>query len=52
MYLENSNQQGNKPDNGDLYPANSFNDQMHAESITSVSEKSDNYDKGYNVRKT
>ncbi|XP_065200592.1 nephrin-like isoform X2 [Planococcus citri] len=48
-FKETSNQHGNKADGNDLYAANNFTDQMHAESITSVSEKSENYDKGYNV---
>jgi len=48
-FSDNVHQQTNKSDNTELYSSNNFNDQLHAESITSVSEKSDNCDKSYNV---
>lgn len=48
-FTDNGHQQASKSENTDLYSSNNFNDQLHAESITSVSEKSENCDKSYNV---
>lgn len=50
FFQDNSSQPNNsKSENTDLYSPENFNNQMHAESVTSVSEKSENYDKSYSV---